>query len=184
MAELTVDLTYGEALKAAARETGKEKEILEEAQQVLALMEEEPDLHAFINYPAISADEKKEVLGRIFEGKICNELLNFLYVLVDKRRTMHLEKIIKVFRELIEKEDGVSYGTVYSVVELTDDRIKDLEEQTSKLLQMNVRLNNELDPKLIAGIKILVEGKIIDASYRKRFDELASQMNLTQGGKL
>ena len=58
-------------------------------------------------------------------------------------------------------------------------RLAELEKQTSKLLQMNVKLENELDPRLLAGFKILVEGKIIDASYRKKFDELASQMNLS-----
>lgn len=179
MAELTVDLTYGEALMGAARDTGKEHTILEEAQQVLDLMKQEPDLYAFMNYPAISADEKKGVLQNIFEGRICDELLNFLYILVDKRRTMNFERIIKVYKSLVEKEEGFSYGIVYSVVELSEDRIQDLEEQTSKLLQMNVKLTNELDPKLLAGIKILVEGKIIDASYRKKFDEMASQMNLS-----
>lgn len=179
MAELTVDLTYGEALMGAARETGKEKLILDEAQQILDIMSKEPDFNAFINYPAISADEKKETLKNIFEGKICEELLNFLCILVDKRRTMNFERIIKVYRGLIEKEEGVSYGTVYSVVKLSEDRIIDLEEQTSRLLQTKVKLTNELDPKLMAGIKILVDGKIIDASYRKKFDELASQMNLS-----
>lgn len=179
MAELTVDLTYGEALMGAARETGKEQLILDEAQQILDIMSKEPDFNAFINYPAISADEKKETLKNIFEGKICEELLNFLCILVDKRRTMNFERIIKVYRGLIEKEEGVSYGTVYSVVKLSEDRIIDLEEQTSRLLQTKVKLTNELDPKLMAGIKILVDGKIIDASYRKKFDELASQMNLS-----
>ena len=179
MAELTVDLTYGEALMGAARETGKEQLILDEAQQILDIMSKEPDFNAFINYPAISADEKKETLKNIFEGKICEELLNFLCILVDKRRTMNFERIIKVYRGLIEKEVGVSYGAVYSVVKLSEDRIIDLEEQTSRLLQTKVKLTNELDPKLMAGIKILVDGKIIDASYRKKFDELASQMNLS-----
>ena len=163
----------------AARDTGKEQLILDEAQQILGLMDTEPDLNAFINYPAISADEMKETLKNIFEGKISEELLNFLYILVDKRRTMNFERIIKVYKSLIEREEGISYGTVYSVVKLSEDRIKDLEEQTSKLLRINVKLTNELDPKLMAGIKILVEGKIIDASYRKKFDELASQMNLS-----
>ena len=179
MAELAVDLTYGTALVEAAREVGKENQILEEAQAVVQLIEDEPDLHQFINYPGVSADEKKEVLKNIFEGRICEELLNFLYILVDKRRTMNFGRIIKVYKSLIEKEEGVSYGTVYSVVKLSDERLKELEEQTSKLLQMNVKLDNELDPNLLAGFKILVEGKIIDASYRKKFDELASQMNLS-----
>ena len=179
MAELTVDLTYGTALMEAARELGKEDQILDEAQAVAQLIEEEPDLHKFINYPGVSADEKKEVLKNIFEGRICEELLNFLYILVDKRRTMNFGRIVKVYKSLIEKEEGVSYGTVYSVVKLSDDRLAELEKQTSELLQMNVKLENELDPSLLAGFKILVEGKIIDASYRKKFDELASQMNLS-----
>ena len=160
MAELTVDLTYGTALMEAARELGKEDQILDEAQAVAQLIEEEPDLHKFINYPGVSADEKN-------------------YILVDKRRTMNFGRIVKVYKSLIEKEEGVSYGTVYSVVKLSDDRLAELEKQTSELLQMNVKLENELDPRLLAGFKILVEGKIIDASYRKRFDELASQMNLS-----
>ena len=179
MAELAVDLTYGTALMEAARELGKEDQILEEAQAVVQLIEDEPDLHQFINYPGVSADEKKEVLKNIFEGRICEELLNFLYILVDKRRTMNFGRIIKVYKSLVEREEGVSYGTVYSVVKLSDERMAELEEQTSKLLQMKVKLTNELDPSLLAGFKILVEGKIIDASYRKKFDELASQMNLS-----
>ena len=179
MAELAVDLTYGTALVEAARELGIENQILEEAQAVAALIEDEPELHQFINYPGVSADEKKEVLKNIFEGRICEELLNFLYILVDKRRTMNFGRIVKVYKSLIEKEEGVSYGTVYSVVKLSDERMAELEEQTSKLLQMNVKLDNELDPSLLAGFKVLVEGKIIDASYRKKFDELASQMNLS-----
>jgi ATP synthase F1 delta subunit len=179
MAELAVDLTYGTALVEAARDVGKENQILEEAQAVVQLIKDEPDLHQFINYPGVSADEKKEVLKNIFEGRICEELLNFLYILVDKRRTMNFGRIIKVYKSLVEREEGVSYGTVYSVVKLSDERIAELEEQTSKLLQMNVKLENELDPSLLAGFKVLVEGKIIDASYRKKFDELASQMNLS-----
>ena len=179
MAELAVDLTYGTALVEAAREVGKENQILEEAQAVVQLIEDEPDLHQFINYPGVSADEKKEVLKNIFEGRICEELLNFLYILVDKRRTMNFGRIVKVYKSLIEREEGVSYGTVYSVVKLSDERMAELEEQTSKLLQMKVKLDNEIDPNLLAGFKILVEGKIIDASYRKKFDELASQMNLS-----
>ena len=179
MAELAVDLTYGTALVEAARELGIENQILEEAQAVAALIEDEPELHQFINYPGVSADEKKEVLKNIFEGRICNELLNFLYILVDKRRTMNFGRIVKVYKSLIEKEEGVSYGTVYSVVKLSDERMAELEEQTSKLFQMKVKLDNELDPSLLAGFKVLVEGKIIDASYRKKFDELASQMNLS-----
>ena len=179
MAELTIDLTYGTALFEAARETGKTEIIKAESAEVLEIFRRERDLQTFVNAPGISADQKKQALEAIFGGKICDELLNFLCILVDKGRTFHLEKMIKVYKELADKEEGFSYGTVYSVIPLGDERIKELEEETSKLLRINVRLSNEIDPKLMGGFKILVEGKLIDASIRKRFDELNSQINLS-----
>lgn len=183
MAELTIDLTYGSALYEAAKDTGQTERIMEEATEVLGILEQEPDLHTFINYPAISANVKKDVIANIFEGKICDELLHFIYVLIDKRRTGHFEKMIKAYKKLMDKEEGLSYGTVYSVEPLANERMKELEQDISKLFQANVRLDNEIDPKLIGGVKILVEGKIIDASIRKKFDDLGSQIKFNQGGK-
>lgn len=176
MAELTVDITYGTALLEAARETGREEQIKEEGFQIIEVLEKEADLQKFINYPAISAEEKKKVIEEIFKGRVCEELLNFMFILVDKRRAGRFESIMKVYRELLEREEGVSYGTAYSVVKLSQERMTQLEEQTSKLLHRNVKLTNEIDTKLMAGVKILVEGKIIDASYRKKFDEMAVQL--------
>ncbi|MDO4485456.1 MAG: ATP synthase F1 subunit delta [Bacillota bacterium] len=182
MAELTIDITYGTALYEAARETGKTEIIMEEATEVLGILMQEPDLYEFINYPAISAAEKKRAIEKIFGGRICDELLNFICILIDKRRTMHFEKIVKVYKKFLDKEEGISYGTVCSVIPLTDERLKELEDETSKLIGANVRLTNEIDPGLIGGIRILVEGKLIDASIRKKFDDLENQIRLNQGG--
>ena len=79
MEELTIDLTYGTALFEAARETGKTDLINEEAGQLIELFGQEPDLHKFVNTPGISAEEKKNVLENVFRGRICDELLNFLF---------------------------------------------------------------------------------------------------------
>ena len=181
MAELTVDMTYGTALDEAAAELSKTEQIAADADEVLAVMEAEPDLRAFVDYPAISAEEKKKVLQNVFGGQIADELMNFIFVLIDKRRMGQFERIIKVYKDLMNHEEGVAYGVVYSAAQLDKERLAEIEEQTSKLLRENIRLTNEIDPNLIAGIKVLVEGKIIDASYRRRFDELASQMNISQG---
>lgn len=178
MAELTVDRTYGAALFEAAADLGIKDEILEESTALLELLENETDLRDFIRYPAIPGSEKKEVLKTIFEGKINEVLINFMNVLVDKGRTMHLEGILKMYQKLFNEEAGFTNGTVYSVIPLGEERIKGLEEEVGKLLRTNVKLSNELDPKLIGGVKILAEGKLIDLSIRKKFDDLENQMHL------
>ena len=176
MAELTVDLTYGSALYQAAVETNKKDLILDEAFQVLGVFENEPEFYKFINYPGISAKEKKEVLKNVFEGRICQELLNLLYVLTDKGRTARFSKIIKAYKDMVDREEGVTYGTVYSVEPLTDAQITKLEEQLTALLREDTKLKNELDKSLIGGFKVLVDGRIIDASIRKRLQDLGSQL--------
>lgn len=180
-AELTVDMTYGTALYEAAAELNKTEQIAADAESVLAILEQEPDLRAFVDYPAISAEEKKKALKNIFEGQIADELLNFMFVLIDKRRMGQFERIIRVYKDMMNHVEGVAYGVVYSAAPLEPKQLTEIEEQTSRLLQENIKLTNETDPSLIAGIKVLVEGKIIDASFRKKFDELASQMNISQG---
>lgn len=179
MEELTIDLTYGTALFEAAEETGKTELIKQEATEVAEVFSREHDFHTFINSPGIAAEEKKRILENIFEGRICDELLNFLCILIDKGRIMHFDKMVKVYNKLVDREKGISYGTVYSVIPLDADRIKELEAQTSRLFNVNIKLANEIDPKLIGGVKILAEGKMIDASVRKRFDDMDSQINLS-----
>lgn len=176
MAELTVDMTYGGALYDAAKDIDKLQVILDEGQELLDIFGSEEELGAFMRFPSIAAAEKKQVLGSVFEGKICDELLNFLYILIDKRRFSHFEGIMKVYKRLVEEEEGCTYGTVYSVEPLSEERLADVEKQTSELLQTKVKLQNELDPKIMGGVRVFVEGKLIDASIKKKFDEMASQI--------
>ena len=70
----------------------------------------------------------------------------------------------------------MSSGTVYSVEPLKPEQLARLEEETASLLQKKVKLENKLDAKLMGGVKILIDGRIIDASIRKRFENLSSQL--------
>lgn len=172
MAELTVGNVYGSALYQAACDVGKKEEILSEANELLEIFEHEKDLFAFFETPIISGMEKKKAVEKIFEGKISEELLNFLFILIDKGRTRHFARAVKVYKELFDEDTGFSYGKIYSVGPLSDEKLKKFEEETSRLLQKNVKLENEQDASLIGGIKILIDGKIIDASVRKRLEEM------------
>ncbi|MCL1809487.1 MAG: ATP synthase F1 subunit delta [Clostridiales bacterium] len=176
MAELVVDLTYGNALFQAAKEVGKVSLILEEANGVLEVLGKEPDLLAFLNTPAIAAKEKKDVMSKIFRGRICGELLNLMCILIDKGRTRHFSRIIGTFKSLIDKEEGFSYGKILSVKPLSKERLSRFEEETGKLLKMNVKLENSTASDLIGGVMVYIDGKIIDASIKGRLKDLKGSM--------
>jgi F-type H+-transporting ATPase subunit delta len=172
MAELTVAMTYGDALYQVGKELNKVDLIAEEAQAILDVMKKEPEFCDVINSPCIPAASKKELLNTIFKGKICDELLNLWMVLVDKRRTVHFPKIVQVYDDLRNSEEGFAYGKIVSTKPLSEDQMARFESETSKLLKENVRLENEIDKSLIGGVKILIDGKIIDATIRKRLSDL------------
>ena len=53
-----------------------------------------------------------------------------------------------------------------------------MQQKVSDLLGENVKLENEIDKTLIGGVKILIDGKIIDASLRSRLENLSNAMKM------
>lgn len=174
MAELTVDGTYGYALYLAAKEVDKIQLIREEAKEVQSLLENEPDFVAFINTPVIPAKDKKAVIDKVFRDKVSEELLNLLFVLVDKGRTRHIAKIFSSYESKINEVEGFAVGKILSVVPLNKAQLEKFEEETAKLLKERIKLENVVDPRLLGGIKIFINGKVIDASLRSRLNSLTS----------
>ncbi len=172
MAELTVEITYGKALYEAARDVDKVDTIREELNEIGTVFQNNPEFSEFFCTPVISGPEKKQVVEQIFGDRISEETLNFLLVLIDKRRMISFNRIVKEYHKLINQEQGISLGTVFSVEPLTDIQLSSFEEKTARLLQKKVKLVNKTDKSLLGGIKIFIEGKIIDASIRKQLRDL------------
>ncbi len=180
MAELTVEITYGKALYEAARDTNKVEQILEEITQIQGLLESEAGFREFLNTPVLAGAKKKKVVGEVFKDVVSPEVLNFLYILIDKRRTRNFGKIVYQYQNIINENNGISAGTITSVEPLTGEQLKAFEEKTGKLLRKNVSLENNVDASILGGVKIFIEGKIIDASVKKRLQDLeGSLLNVT-----
>lgn len=176
MAELTVASTYARALFEAAKDAEKIDLINEELEALMTILEEEKDLKNLVLSPAISVRDKKQVVETIFEGRLSQELVNFLYILIDKGRINQLDRIARQYKKEVSTYEGYVTGTIYSANRLNEDKLAEFEKQVSKLLRKNVKLNNEIDVKLIGGVKILVEGKLIDASVKQQLDTMLENL--------
>ncbi|MEG1929632.1 MAG: ATP synthase F1 subunit delta [Anaerovorax sp.] len=176
MAELTVDLTYGKALFEAAADTNKTEDILKEAEEMVKLFESESAFFNFIISPVISAAEKRTVIEKVFGGRICQELMNLLYVLIDKGRTRHFAKIVARYKILIDDSNGYTLGNIFTVNPIQPKQLHQFEAQVGKLLKKKVKLENKIDPKIIGGVRIFIDGKVIDATIKKRLLDLKDSL--------
>lgn len=176
MAELTVDMTYGNALFQVAREMNCVADMEEELMAIDKVFEETPEFFMVINDPTISAQEKKDILTKVFADKIMKEVLNFFYILVDKGRTRHFQRIVREFQKLRNHQEGFVVGTVYSSWPLEQEQIRELQEKSEKILDRKIKLENKIDSSLIGGVKILADGRMIDASLQKRLGDLGQSL--------
>ena len=107
MAESVVSLTYGAALFEAAKDLGKEEVFLRELEILDEILKETPEAGEFLNSPAIMAPDKKKIIESSLKGKFSREMINFLFVLVDKSRTAEISKIRKQYMRLYDKERNI-----------------------------------------------------------------------------
>jgi ATP synthase F1 delta subunit len=172
MAELTVDKTYAKGLFLAAEEMSKTAEIMEEARELGEIFDKEMEFFEFIRSPIVSSNEKKQILRKVFEGRISKEMFNFILVLVDKGRVSHFPRIIRQYELLLYESQGFSRGIIYSALPLSEDQLRLFEQKTGEMINKEVRLDNRSDKSLIGGVRIFIEGRLIDASVKKRLDDL------------
>ncbi|NMC57300.1 MAG: ATP synthase F1 subunit delta [Eubacteriaceae bacterium] len=178
MAELTVEAAYATALYDVAKGLGIQEVILSEITDIKNLLINNSEFFEFLKTPVIEGKNKKDAVQDIFEGKISKELLNFMYILIDKRRTSKFIKIADMYIALIDESKNISTGTIFSAVELTEAQIKDFDEKVSRLVGKKVILKNIKDTSIIGGVKILVEGKVIDATIKKRIADLEESLRI------
>ena len=172
MADALVAMVYGQALYDAAKETQQTARIRREILQVAEVVRTEPDFAIFLTSPAIAGDEIKEILGKVFGDEFCPEMLHFLYLLIDKGRAGQLRRIARRYVKLQDEEEGVAVGKIFSAAPLHEEQIEGFSVQMGKLLQKKVKLINQVDPALIGGVKLQVDGQMIDQSLAAGLEAL------------
>lgn len=176
MADALVAMVYGQALYDVAKESEKTARIRGELLQVAEIIWQEPTLAVFLTSPAISAGEKKALVEEVFGGEFCVEMLHFLYLLIDKGRAGQLRRIARRYVKLQDEDEGVAAGKIYSAIPLSAEQIAGFAVQMQKLLQKRVQLRNAVDPALIGGVRIQVDGQMIDQSLAAGLAELLREM--------
>ena len=91
---------------------------------------------------------------------------NFLELLAVNKRLLLLSSIYKVFvryQQLSEQELDVE---ITSAQALTDEQLKDLEQQVSRRIHKKVNLSSAVDSSLIAGCILRFDDTVVDNSVK------------------
>ncbi len=153
-------------------ELAKNKNALDQTDSDLALVSElyktQPVVGRLLFNSAISIQDKEASLNRLIGASVSPLVMNFLKVLLRKRRFSEIETIQAEFHRLVEKSQGIQEVTVLSAVPLNETNKDLLGRKLEKQLNMKIRLLMKTDSSLLGGVMVRFDGRQINGSYRDR----------------
>lgn len=180
MAKL-VSKVYGDALFETAMEKDRIDVLYEEIVSLVPVLEGNPELMALLNNPRIVKEEKVTIIHQVFEGRVEEELMGFLTVVVEKDRQNDLIPIFAYFIQRVKEYKRIGTVSVTSAVELSEEQKARLQE---KLLETTdyvmFEMNYQIDSALIGGMVIRIGDRVVDSSIRARLYEMKKELSQLQ----
>ena len=150
--------------------TGEELSVITEA------LKDHQDLFKALKSPLIKPVEKKEIMKSIFETHLSKEILNFVFVLIDKNRSGALPEIGAEYHRLLALHNNTIEAVATTAVSMTKEQITELTEKLTKTSGKTVTLANKVDPSIIGGVFIQMGDKIIDGTLKRRLTEIEDRL--------
>ncbi len=175
MAEL-VSKTYSEALFEAAQELNQLDQICEEFDFVAACIEEYPDFYEILKTPQINLNDKKAVFKETFADKISETLLNFFYVLFDKKRVGSVLEIKSAFDKKVDTFRDILKVTVESVYPLSEEDLSRLTEKIKNKTGKKVIVSTLVSPAILGGLIIRFDDRVIDGSVKYKLEGMLEEL--------
>jgi len=162
---------YAEALYTLAIEEGCVKALDDDYRVVVEEIAAVTDFIRYLTHPLVAREDKISLLKRAFPD-ISAYLHNLFALLVRNGREAYIGMIYDEFERLRGDEEGIVKVLVTTAKELGGQDRQRLSEHLSHSLGKRVRLDERIDKNLLGGLRIEVDGKVIDGSLRARLDEL------------
>jgi F-type H+-transporting ATPase subunit delta len=164
---------YARAFFEIAAEEKKLEQYYNELAQFSSIITQDKALREFLANPVFEQAVKKDVVEKIISKlKLSAMTINFLKLLVDKKRIEVLPDIEICYRQLMDealKKVRVNLKTAFPLSrEMQTYITSGLEKITGRQVEMNV----EKDPALLGGIVIGVDDTLYDGSIKNQLNNM------------
>lgn len=176
-----LDYKYARGLLDVAKEAGKLEAFQEQLAFILDVLEQAPDMERFLESPKISPSYKKEFISSVFSRELDQEIMNFIFLLIDRNRQGRLKEIARVFIELGNRERNIVKAFAYTTEPLDQDEKELVKQNLSRMLNKTVLIENVIDRDILGGIKVMAGDRMLDGSLKNKLHHIRKLM---EGAKL
>lgn len=167
---------YGGSLYDLAAEEGIEARLLEELDAAAQLLRANPDYLHLLSMPNLPKKERCGLLDEAFRGQVHPYILNFLKLLCENGTLRELNGCARAFRVRYNKAHGILEATAVSAVALTDAQTARLRKRLEEITGKQIDLSVKIDPSVLGGIRLDMEGVQLDGTVRQRLAAVHSSI--------
>lgn len=168
---------YAKSLLDLSIEKGSVEKVYADMKLVLGTCRESHDLRVLLNSPIIKSDKKLAVFKEIFSSKIEKLTLDFLTIIIHKRREMYIVETSEAFVDQYKKYKNILTAIVTTAFGLDDELRKKVLEVVKKSANSEIELIEKVDKNLIGGFIIRVGDKQDDTSIARKLKSLYRTFN-------
>lgn len=180
MAKL-VSKTYGDALFELALEQKCLDSMQEEVRTVAEVLQENQELSGVMNHPKIDKEDKVKLIEEIFKGRVSDELVGLMRMIVEKDHYKEIGSVFSYFLEEVKEYRNIGTAYVTSAMELSDGQKAAVEKrllETTKYVQFE--MHYDVDASLIGGMVIRIGDRVVDSSIKTKLYNLSRELSKIQ----
>ncbi len=168
---------YAEALFAIALEKNSLSLYAKNLETVKDEIQKEPMYLELLASPALPVAKRILGLEEAFSSLLCEDVMSFLILLVKNGRIKELMACIDEFFALKAAKENISEAVVYYAMPISDTQKARLKEKLEKMTLKKIELFFVEDKSLLGGIKVVLDGKILDGSVKHHLKDIKGVMS-------
>ncbi len=151
------------------------RQIREQLAAVAELFRAEPNLLRVFEVPSVSPGAKAELIRTIARTlKLRPEAQRMLAALEHHLRLRYLDEVVALFRELVDRKEGIVRGHVELPVPAGEKEVAALAAALASALGSRVALDVKVRQELLAGFVVRVGSRVFDGSLLAQVRRFAS----------
>ncbi|MFI3312632.1 MAG: ATP synthase F1 subunit delta [Eubacteriales bacterium] len=171
--------TYGDSLYQLAREEGLTDQILPQLSAVVAIFKENPEFLTLLQLPSLPKKERVALVDEAFCTGLHPYLLNFLKILTENATVSQFEGCAQEYIKCYNVDNHILEATAVTAKPLGEELTKKLQEKLEKITGKTVQLSQKVDSNVLGGIRLELDGAMMDGTIQTRLSALKAQLKST-----
>jgi len=172
----TVARSYAETLFELARRHDAIQPYGEALSTVVELIESDPKFRIFLETPRITDVDRKALVQKVFGGKLPKHVVNFVLVVIDKRRQRLLRAIGRQYAALLDEFLGREHVDVTLARPVDEPTRQLIAGSLSSLLGKQAIPHFSVKPEIIGGLVVRTGNTIYDGSIKRRLEGMRRRL--------